>query len=383
MNRTFAGLVAIVMIAAVANSASAATVSVRPDGKLIVDGKPFLPFGFFANVGEPMRDLNAVGQNGFNTAYCNNICDNAYYARAASLGVKVIHEIWWPGPKASVESVRNKSPLIAYYVADDVNISANDGCASLRYSPAQVLARSNQIRSYDLTPPLGHFTAAGIVLAPECRVGEFARSASMLMGYNYPIGNWGPSTEWLQWNVDATKQLVSACSGGKCSPVMVNQTWHWPWGRMPTAGEVRNMNYASLIYGAAGIIMYTISDDDSELKQDPWYYLPVDGPSVWAETKAQAKEIRRIAPMLLDGKRTVLSVGRANLAVWTQGTKTLVIAANTDRTRSLRVDATLPAGATGGLRPAFTRLPATLTNSRNRLSGDLPRDAVQIYSNYL
>jgi hypothetical protein len=87
--------------------------------------------------------------------------------------------------------------------------------------------------------------------------------------------------------------------------------------------------------------------------------------------------------MLLDGKRTVLSVGRAHLAVWTQGTKTLVIAANTDRTRSLRVNATLPAGARGGLRPAFARLQGTLTNAGNRLAGDLPRDAVQIYSNYL
>jgi hypothetical protein len=270
MRITFVGLSAIIMIAAAADAASAATVSVRHDGKLIVDGKPFLPFGFFANVGQPMRDLNAIGQNGFNTAYCNNDCNDAYYARAANLGVKVIHEIWWPGPRASVEETRNKFPVIAYYVADDVNISSNNGCATLRYSPAQVRARSDQIRSYDLAPPRRHLTAAGIVLAPECRVGEFATSVNMLMGSNYPIGNWGPSTEWLQWNVNAAKQLVAACSGGKCAPVMVNQTWHWPGSRMPTAGEVRNMNYASLIYGVAGIMMYTIADDDSELKQYRW-----------------------------------------------------------------------------------------------------------------
>lgn len=374
-NIPIAAVLLALMIVSIPDPLFASTVSVRSDGKLVVDGQPFFPFGFFANVGTPLRDMDALGQNGFNTIVCNNNCNDTYYAQAQGLGVKVIQEVWWDDPRSSVAATRSKPALLAYYVADDINIGPN-GCSTFHYSPTQVAARSSQIQSYDLPPPARHLTTAGIVLAGGCRVTDFTASVNMLMGYNYPIDNWGSPNEWLEWNVDAAKQLTAACAGGKCSPVMVNQTFAWPGGRLPTAAEIRNMNYAAIVYGVAGVVMYSIADSDG-------YYLPNDGSALWTETKREAAELRAIAPMLLDGQRTVLSNGRLHLAVWTKGTKTLLIAANSDRTNSLPLQITLPAGAGGGLRLAFSRLPRSLVGSGRQISGSLARDAVTIYSNYL
>jgi hypothetical protein len=349
--------------------AFAANVSAR-DGKLVVDGKPFFPFGFFANVGDPMRDLEAVGTNGFNAIHCNNKCDDAYYARAAQLGVYVIQEIWWPDPEASVQSSRNKSPVIAYYVADDMNYKGS--CALPQYTPAQIGARSSLIRSYDVAAPAAHPTTGALVLAPECTILEYADSVDILQGFSYPIENWDSPSTWLERNAQAIKMLVAA--GGSHKPVIADsQSFGWPGKRVPTPSESRNMNYAALALGVSGIMMYTLSDPDG-------FYLPHDAPDLWQELKTQAMEAQRLFDILLNGARTPLQAGEHNIyaSAWTQGARMLVIVVNTDRVNTRTVDLQLPAGSNTRLKPPFPRYRTRLVSSEGALSGHIQPEGVQV-----
>lgn len=353
-----------------AATAGTADVAIRSDGKLLVNGQPFFPFGFFANVGDPLRDLNAVAGNGFNTVHCNNDCNDSYYARAAELGVKVIHEIWWPDPRASVEHSRDKAPLIAYYVADDMNFDG--ACGAPKYTSAQVAARSAQIRSYDLPSPARHPTTGALVLDSKCEVAGYASSVDILQGFNYPIDNWDHPDRWLERNITSVRMLIDA-GGGRRAVIADTQTFAWPGKRLPTPAEVRNMNYGALVMGVSGVMMYTLSDPDG-------FYLPTASPPLWDELIEQAKEIQALSPLLLDGSWTPLDAGQDHVhaAAWTKNARTLVIVVSTDRHASRRLRLALPAGGSGDLRPAFARYPSSLAVKESTLSGCLEPDSVHV-----
>jgi hypothetical protein len=348
----------------------AATVAIRSDGKLLVDGEPFFPFGFFANVGDPLRDLNAVASNGFNTIHCNNDCNDAYYARAAELGIKVIHEIWWKDPRLSVEDSRDKTPLIAYYVADDMNYDG--ACSARKYTPAQVAARSAQIKSYDLPAPAWHPTTGALALDSKCEVAGYAPSVDILQGFNYPVDNWDHPDTWLERNV-ATLQMLVAAGSGQRAVIADTQSFAWPGKRLPTPAEVRNMNYGALVLGVSGIMMYTLSDPDG-------FYLPTASPELWDELKEQAREIRALSPLLLDGRWTPRVAGQDNVyaATWTKDARTLVIVVSTDRVDARRVRLPLPPGSKSDLRPAFARYPSGLAVEEGALSGRVEPGSVQV-----
>lgn len=347
-----------------AERASAADVATR-DGKLIVDGKPFFAFGFFANVGDPMRDLEAAGSSGFNIIQCNNKCDDAYYAKAAQLGIYVVHELAWPDPKSSVEFARAKPPLLAFYVADDMNITKS--CASPRYTPTQVAERTAQIRKYGVTTP----TTGALALSDECTVTPYADSVDILQGFNYPVDNWEPRSTWLERNAQTVKMLVDA-GGGRKPVIADSQSFAWPGKRLPTPGESRNMNYAALALGVSGIMMYTLSEPDG-------FFLPHAGPDLWEELKTQAAEVRSMQDMLLEGTRMLLQAGpHVYAAAWTQGARTLVIVVNTDRSETRTVALSLPPDSNTSLRPAFPRYQSRLAVSEGTLSGPVGAEEVQV-----
>lgn len=354
----------------VSSNAWAATVGIGPDGKILFDGSPFFPFGFFANVGDPRRDLDAVGLSGFNTVQCNNECNEAYYARAQELGVKVIQEIWWKDARSSVLGVRDQRPLLAWSVADDLNIRGN--CATPRYTPAQVAARSKEIKLYDREPPFGRLTTGALVLSSECKVTPYAGAVDILQGFNYPVENWGNPGDWLERNVEAVRQLVEA-GGGTRAVIIDNQTFAWPGKRLPTPAEIRNMNYASIVQGVSGILMYALSDANG-------YYLPKASPAMWEELKTEAREITALAPLLLEGHRTALASGQIHVhaASWTDGVRTLVIVVSTDRAVTRQVNLPLGDGSNrmGPLGPAFLAGPATIGVEDGALAGTIAPESV-------
>lgn len=365
-------LLAVAAIILGSGGAFAATSSVN-GSRIIVNGSPFFPFGFFANVGNPMRDLQAVGSGGFNTTYCNNICDSAYYNLAQQLGTFVISDIWWPDPQSTVLSSRDKPALLGYYVADDINY--NGSCQTPRYTPEELAARSALIKSYDLVPP--HVTTGAVVLAPYagCVVAPYMGKVDFLQGYNYPIASWVPEADALELNTQAVKSMVVAANG-QWPVVAIGQAFAWPDWRLPTPTEALNMNYASLAVGANGVMMYTVSDPNG-------YYLPDASPALWSEYVQEAAEVRALAPVLLNGTRSVLTT-QPNIyaTLWTYGYRMnmLVIVVNTNRTTGQYVDLTLPSRKS--IHPQFARLPGTLTQNGCQLSGTVPPESVQIYASF-
>lgn len=363
-------IMALAMLLFGAFGAIAATSSVSGN-KIIVNNIPFFPFGFFANVGDPMRDLQAIGSSGFNTTYCNNICNDAYYTLAQQLGTFVISDIWWPDPQSTVLSSRDKSALLGYYVADDINY--NGSCQTPHYTPDELAARSALIKSYDLVPP--HVTTGALVISPGagCIVAPYMGKVDFLQGFNYPIASWVPESAALEVNAQAMKSMVVAANG-QWPVVAINQAFAWPDWRLPTPTEALNMTYSSLAVGVNGVMMYTVSDPNG-------YYLPDADPALWSEYVQESSEVRALAPVLLNGTRSVLTT-QPNIyaTLWTYGYRMnmLVIVVNTNRTSGQYVDLTLPSRKE--VHAQFARLPGTLTQNGRHLSGTVPPESVQVYA---
>ena len=93
-----------------------------------------------------------------------------------------------------------------------------------------------------------------------------------------------------------------------------------------------------------------------------------------------AKELKELAPLLLDGKRTKLAAGDdLSAAVWVGEKESVVIVANLSETEGKKVSVTLPKGSGGELAAAFKGRPFGLKLAEGKLTGELGKAEVHVY----
>jgi hypothetical protein len=168
------------------------------------------------------------------------------------------------------------------------------------------------------------------------------------------------------------------------------QTFLWPGSRVPTPAEYRNLCYVGLINGAKGVMSWSIYHrvDPPEVRakkkaegKPAWeeWYLP-DSHELWAECGAVGKELKAIAPFILDGKRTKLTEGTdISAALWVKDRDALLIVANLSETTGRAVALTLPKEVNGELKAAFPERASSLTRSDGKLQGEIGKCEVQVY----
>jgi hypothetical protein len=144
-----------------------------------------------------------------------------------------------------------------------------------------------------------------------------------------------------------------------------------------------------LVNGAKGVMPWSVYHNvESELRakkkaegKPAWeeWYLP-DSKELWAECGAMAKELKDLAPLLLDGKRTKLAAGDdLSAAVWVGEKESVVIVANLSETKSTKVAVALPKGTGTELVAAFKGRPTGLKLNDGKLTGELGKAEVQVY----
>jgi len=262
---------------------------------LIVEGLPFLPFGFytFYPLKEGLPDSEVV--NGFNMFSPYHDGPNLgrphywfeleairrYMDRSAAVGMKVnFHLMWankpdltedeWAKLRMEIESFRDHPALLSWYTADEPGADRVEHLTKV----------FQLIKELDPYHPVTMVFNVGGGLAKK-----FAGATDIVMEDLYPIPNSpvtdvGQRCDELNQAFDFSKPLwmVPQAFGGN----------EW-WAREPTAHEERAMVYLGLLHGARGFQCFT---------RRPYISFP-KSPILWGECVRLALETAELTPALL------------------------------------------------------------------------------------
>lgn len=352
------------------NTAFAVKIDVAENGSLLVEGKPFFPFGFFGNSGVAEEDVRVLGDAGFNIYHCNNVCGDGMYQLAEAKGVYIVHEIWWQNVALSVRSAREQKNLFAWYVGDDFNYGT--GCNDPRYTPAELKARGETVLAEDFPGDGQHATTGAAVGDADCHVAEYRDSLKFIQIESYPIGNDGAESGWLDKHASNARWALEEL--GERYPFLANtQTFNWPDARYPTAPEIWNMNIVSLIYGAKGFIAYSFAERSRTIVND--------APDVWAEMRREVPEMKLIAPFITEGERSEVAMGNPSLhaALFRRGDDRLLMVANTSRTLQAGVKLNVSISREAVVMPFLSGRASQLSWRDGALQGSLGAEAAELY----
>lgn len=277
----------------------------RLTGGLIVNKRPFFPFGFYtySPVDPSLAEEEIV--KGFNmmSPYQKIIPETlherkAYMDRCAQLGMKVHYNLLsvsgGGGVGSSLNNIteeekrqrlideiaafRDHPALLGWYIADEPN--------GYKIPPAKLEEIYNIVRKNDPWHPVSI-----VFMAPFTDARKYENSLDIVMADPYPLPDL-PVT--LVGNV--ANQLSREFSAKK--PVwMVPQAFGGGelWSREPTHQELRSMTWQAIVRGATGIKYF--------VRQGPNFF--PKSSSAWAECGRMAMEVAELTPWLLSEEKAM------------------------------------------------------------------------------
>ncbi|HEX2920142.1 MAG TPA: carbohydrate binding domain-containing protein [Bacteroidales bacterium] len=303
----------------------------RLTGGLIVNKRPFFPFGFYtySPVDNTLPEEEIV--KGFNmiSPYQKITPETfserkAYMDRCAQLGMKVHYNLLsvsgGGGVGSSIEGLsaeekkerlvkeistfRNHPALLSWYVADEPN--------GRKVQPAELEEIYNTIHNLDPWHPVSI-----VFMAPFINSKYYENALDIVMADPYPLPDL-PVTFVGNVADDLKEQFR-----GKRPVWIVPQAFGGGelWSREPTPQEIRSMTWQSIANGATGIQYF--------VRQGPNYF--PKSPSTWAECGRIAMEIAELTPWLLsDEEPKPVSSSSKNILVTSRvhDGKMIVIAVN-------------------------------------------------------
>jgi hypothetical protein len=294
-------------------------VSLRANGSLLIDHRPFFPMGLYhvswgLSSAKQIEHLEDIAAAGFNTVHAsaNDWKDYAkFLQRANELGVYVLSE-HHGDPLEFTQSFKNEPAVLAWNLADDVDNG--------KHTPTKLMALNRKIQATDPN----HLT---YISGYSKDLQKFAQCASILGRQSYPIRQ--HTTEELSKTYAEIAEIANTKTG-KSQQALLANLQVFPWsatgpqqnGTVPEESEVRNMTYQAILGGAKGILYYTYYDEV--------WFLP-DQTQLWQSLKSLNQEVRSLSSFFLDGTFQRLTIASENLkgGIWVNGKKSLWMVVNT------------------------------------------------------
>ena len=343
---------------------AAATSTIRADGVMLVEGRPHFPLGVYYNAryradSQVAGDMQMIKAAGYNAIEASQIiawsAPDAALAAAHANGLRAYLEV--PFQSAStpawVAARRTAPAVVAWNVADDshrrftIEQMASMAATARQAAPGQVLYQT----VYD-----------GSVMGP------YLQYTDMTWGYRYPVYASSEGSDLAAVDVLVMKPLEDS---GR--PFMaVPQAYRWTdnsANRVPTPREYRGMAWQTLIAGAKGLILYSLTDGG---------WLPTTEPALWGAMRTLNNEVQPLCWILGDGQRTRLATGSLVAGHWTRYGSMLIAVTNASQWNQA-VNLAISGAPSGTLQPVGPVPTTSLTWSGGRLTGTLGPAETHLY----
>lgn len=276
-------------------------VTLRDDGVVLIDGKPFFPIGLYAvwkkdfndnSFDKAFADMRAAGFNLAHTYSSRRGADFSEFCAAADRhGIKLYVASDAGANRMSAESflwdvVREEArpALLAWYLADDTASHVGAG---------ELVALSSAIR--DVDPAHITVQADAVGTPPQSRYIDYVNSTDGFLPELYPIrGGGADEVPRIITNMETVRADVAARGDGPRTVWPIIQYFEgWGWPRFPTKAELWAMSYLSIIHGGHGITWYTYGGwgDNHGVTHTP---------ETWANICALAGEFSHLADWLVE-----------------------------------------------------------------------------------
>ncbi len=283
---------------------------VDADNRLIVDGKPFFPLGWYGAVNESQlaeiadspfncllaygtdrvpkermrRFLDTMQASGLKLIYCmNDVYPTATYLKDSG----------WEGIRGNakiaasvVKAYRDHPAILAWYLNDELPRKLAPQLEGYYHAVRQddpsrpcfiVLCNSSEFRYFPQTTDILGVDPYPIPRHPVTQVADYLDAARKAVQGTEPVWLVPQAFAWYQYNSKNPNR-------GHIPSKEELRT-----GRAPTREEERCMTYLGLIHGAKGLIYYCYYD----LRVLPQYK------EMWGWMKSIAAEVKTLSPVLL------------------------------------------------------------------------------------
>ena len=299
-------------------------------GGLIVDEKPFFPFGFYCyskeDAPQPFLAENEV-VSGFNMMSPYQSCDakfmnnrKVYMDNAAKYNMKVHYNLLGPVRDAAVnraklaeclkfvtrevKAFRDHSALLGWYISDE---------PELRNEKPDVL-REIYLKIKELDP----YHPITIVFISAGPAQKYKNCLDIVMTDPYPIPNRGPNNAAIApWKLKSQFRYKKPIW---TVPQAFGGNEHW--GREPTKQELRLMTYRGIQEGSTGVQAFIRNGYNGFPKST----------ETWHEYAEVARGIAELSPDILSDEQAPgvasLSPKHIKAAVWLKNNRITIMLAN-------------------------------------------------------
>lgn len=357
--------------AAISNSPTKS--SIRKDGTILVNGKPFFPFGLYhdssytadwhGNNTKRLNDFKKIAAAGFNTIRPqiggNYDADIAFLNEAQRNGIYVLSSFNYDRRREIVDKYKFHPAILGWEIVDDID-HPNNG-----FTTESVLDGKREIKSSDanrITYVSGAFPR---------RIESFFNLGDVLGFQSYPIDNDPNVSNPLRSHYYSLLSVTEAARKNNQSIIANLQVFPWE-KQSPSSKELRNMTYSALINNVKGIVYYSYFYPGWELSQNS---------DLWNGLKSLVPEINELKPVLLEGKWKKINTGIDNLfaAEWTYNGSVYLVALNASSTDDIEASIPISESVTGSVEALFNNRPQGMSFDEGKLSGLIEAEDVHVY----
>ena len=277
--------------------------SLREDGVVLVNGKPFFPIGLY---GVAPRDFNAYDIDrgfadlkaaGFNLGHSYSVSrDPTFLAAAAKHGFK----LWTCALDALkldtwfVENGRHDPTHLAWYLGDDTWDNT---------TPEQLRDRYEAVRAIDGVRLTCQADPIRSDWAKD-HYQDYVNYTDVFMPEIYPLHGDAKDVACVAQTIkdmDRAYDDIAKHGDGRPHAVwpIIQHFKGWGWKRFPTADQLNAMSFAAIIHGGKGITWYTYGGYCNETTKE-FNFGVTSSAEVWGAITNVSRRISAVASVLVE-----------------------------------------------------------------------------------
>ena len=284
-------------------------VFITEDGQTLIDGKPFMPLGFYTSLGRSggdvahaQRELKKIADAGFNTimeywinSYQSDAKIKPFYAACAANSIKVLYNLSGAYKKPDrmdlpVAEARRQldanAPIIGWYTLDEAQLSLLPTLRNIRHALNKATPGIPvwQVNIREIEP---YLDVADILGGDHYRIGKHQGNLKQMDEYMALAASCRPATmwycpqcfNWANYDREAVKDRAKYLAKEK----------------EPTVNEMLAIAFLHAAHGVKGFIFYMYD----EIFKGP---VPELYEKRWEDVKEVGRTMKELEPFILSGR---------------------------------------------------------------------------------